>query len=67
MILCDVSISCIEHLLSYMYKGEVRVPNDEMTEFLQAAKLLQVQGIDTKDYSDNVNLTCNYYWLGTLN
>ncbi len=45
VIMRDVSPDDLESLLSFMYKGEVRIEEERLKEFLRTAEMLQVQGL----------------------
>ena len=52
-----VSHSCLEKLISFMYEGEVSIHQDELPQFLDIAKDLQVKGLAQKtcDESDKTS------------
>lgn len=45
VVLQDVDRKQLESLLSYMYRGEVRIPQPELPLFIQLAESLQVKGL----------------------
>lgn len=40
-----MSAQTIEHLINFIYRGEVKVPADELNAFVHAAKSLQIKGL----------------------
>lgn len=44
IILPDIKTSVVKYLLLYMYKGEVEVPPDVKTDFIEACNLLELKG-----------------------
>ncbi|XP_063228009.1 protein abrupt-like isoform X28 [Bacillus rossius redtenbacheri] len=52
VILKDVGHKELEDILEFMYRGEVNVRQDDLTEFLKTAEMLQVKGL-TGDESNS--------------
>jgi len=52
----DVSSSQLEKLLSYMYRGEINVEEQDLIKLLQTAKGLGVKGLSEVDDQNAVNL-----------
>ena len=52
----DVSGSQLEKLLSYMYRGEINVEENDLIKLLQTAKGLGVKGLSEVDDQNAVNL-----------
>lgn len=44
-ILKDITFEEMRALMEYMYKGKVNVPHDQLSDFLNAAKSLQIKGL----------------------
>ncbi|CAG2053025.1 unnamed protein product [Timema podura] len=54
VILRDVKEKDMESLLRFMYNGEVHIGQDQLTDFLKTAQMLQVRGLaDLKGNSDS--------------
>ncbi|KAJ8866621.1 hypothetical protein PR048_032481 [Dryococelus australis] len=49
VILKDVGHKELEDILEFMYRGEVNVRQDDLTEFLKTAEMLQVKGLTGDD------------------
>jgi hypothetical protein len=45
----DMKASLVEHLLEFMYKGNVNVKQIELQAFMKIAEHLQVKGLTTKE------------------
>ena len=45
----DVDSKQMEVLLTYMYKGEVNVPQEDLPELIKAAKAFQIRGLAVPD------------------
>ena len=45
IILHDISLSILEAILQFIYKGEVNIEQDQLNNLLQAASLLQIRGL----------------------
>lgn len=41
----DVSYSALSNLLQFMYQGEVKVSQDELTNFIKVAEALKIKGL----------------------
>merc|ERR1711892_1187981 len=50
----DVAAAQMQMLLSYMYRGEVDVSDDELGDFLQTASGLQIKGLSNNEKEEKV-------------
>ncbi|XP_063244649.1 protein bric-a-brac 2-like isoform X3 [Bacillus rossius redtenbacheri] len=53
VILKDVGHKELVHILEFMYRGEVNVRQDDLTDFLKTAEMLQVKGLAGDDTPAN--------------
>lgn len=58
VVLHDMSAAVLQALVTFMYSGEIRLPQDELSMFLQAAKTLKVKGL-TEGESNGNEATCS--------
>ena len=52
-----VSLSCLQNLVNFMYEGEVSIPEEELTTFLEVAKDLSIRGLSQKSNDDSIQPT----------
>lgn len=45
IVLQDITTSSLQALVSYIYNGEVIVPESELADFLKSAELLKIKGL----------------------
>nr|CAD7256504.1 unnamed protein product [Timema shepardi] len=57
VILRDVKEKDMESLLRFMYNGEVHIGQDQLTDFLKTAQMLQVRGLADVPTKDGHKLT----------
>ena len=50
-----VDIKDMEYLMSFVYSGEVEIPNEGLTTFLDAANELQIEGLQQKTSRESQN------------
>lgn len=49
VILKDIQISSIEYMLEFIYKGNVKIPENNLQSFLKAAETLKIKGLAAPD------------------
>src|SRR5277367_6482338 len=58
VIMRDFRYEHVQALLCYMYKGEVKVEQNELRDFLTTAYFLQVKGLNAEEPDDVYNRVC---------
>ena len=54
----DVESSEMEHLLQFIYRGEVDIPSEELERLIDIAKELGIVGLDAVNTVDNGEKKC---------
>lgn len=53
----DVSASALDQLLTFMYRGEVSVRQDELNSFIKTGEALQIKGLTGHNTTNNHSTT----------
>ncbi|GJQ87947.1 hypothetical protein Trydic_g12877 [Trypoxylus dichotomus] len=60
VVLRDIKYSNVNYLLKFMYCGEVQVPTEHFSSFLQTAELLQISGLSGYNSTTKIDDKLNY-------